>query len=84
LNPGGLTLEEALDLSLSTWEPARHPPQAAPLEPGPAKQPGAHAYLVDARDWHRLLSALDGREADVMVEAKGKEQALAPLGARIG
>jgi hypothetical protein len=26
-----------------------------------------------------LLDALDGRESDVMVEAKGKEQALVPL-----
>jgi hypothetical protein len=30
-----------------------------------------------------LLDALDGREADVMVEAKGKEQALVPLVAEI-
>jgi hypothetical protein len=42
------------------------------------------AGLGDARDWRSLLSALGGREADVMVEAKGKEQALAPLGVRIG
>jgi hypothetical protein len=31
----------------------------------------------------RYLDALGGREADVMVEAKGKEQALVPLGVRI-
>jgi hypothetical protein len=31
-----------------------------------------------------LLAALDGREADVMVEAKGKEQALMTLGGAIG
>ena len=30
-----------------------------------------------------LVEALDGREADVMVEAKGKEHALAPLGVEI-
>ena len=84
LNPGGLTLEGALDLSLSTWEPRGIRPKLHLSSQDPEKQTGAHAYLVDARDWHRLLSALDGREADVMVEAKGKEQALAPLGARIG
>jgi hypothetical protein len=39
---------------------------------------------VDLRDWHALLSALDGREADVMVEAKGKEHALVPMGVEIG
>ena len=84
LNPGGLTLAEALDFSLPTWEPRGIRPKLHLSSQDPAKQPGAHAYLVDVRDWHHLLSALDGREADVMVEAKGKEQALAPLGARIG
>jgi UV DNA damage endonuclease len=84
LNPGGLTLEEALDLSLPTWDSRGARPKLHLSSQDPAKQPGAHAYLVDARDWHHLLSALNDREADVMVEAKGKEQALAPLGTRIG
>jgi len=84
LNPGGLTLEEALELSMPTWEPRGIRPKLHLSSQDPAKQPGAHAYLVEARDWRRLLSALDGREADVMVEAKGKELALAPLGVRIG
>jgi UV DNA damage endonuclease len=84
LNPGGLTLEEALDLSLPTWEPRNARPKLHLSSQDPAKQPGAHAYLVDARDRRSLLSALGGREADVMIEAKGKELALAPLGVRIG
>jgi UV DNA damage endonuclease len=50
----------------------------------PEKRPGAHAYSVDLRDWRALLSALDGRETDVMVEAKGKEHALVPMGVEIG
>ncbi len=50
----------------------------------PQKQAGAHAYSVDLGDWYALLAALDGREADIMVEAKGKEQALMTLGAGIG
>jgi len=33
---------------------------------------------------YALLDALDGREADVMVEAKGKEQALVSFGIGIG
>ncbi len=49
----------------------------------PDKRPGAHAYAVDRRDWLALLAALDGRDADVMVEAKGKERALASLGVEI-
>jgi UV DNA damage endonuclease len=84
LNPGSLTLEEALDLSLPTWEGRGVRPKLHLSSQDPAKQAGAHAYLVEPRDWHSLLCALGGREADVMVEAKGKERALAPLGAAIG
>ena len=83
LNPGGLTLREALDLSLPTWELRRARPKVHLSSQDPHKQAGAHAYSVDLRDWYALLEALDGREADVMVEAKGKEHALIPLGFRI-
>ena len=84
LNPGGLTLDEALDLSLPTWEPRGVRPKLHLSSQDPVKQAGAHAYLVDVRDWQTLVSALGGREADVMIEAKGKEHALAPLGVEIG
>jgi UV DNA damage endonuclease len=84
LNPDGLTLEEALDLSLPTWEHRGVRPKMHLSSQDSAKQAGAHAYCVDARDWQTLVEALRGREADVMVEAKGKEYALAPLGVEIG
>jgi UV DNA damage endonuclease len=84
LNPGGLTLREALDLSLPTWELREARPKVHLSSQNPEKQAGAHAYLVDLGDCYALLDALDGREADIMVEAKGKEQALAPLGVEIG
>jgi UV DNA damage endonuclease len=84
LNPGGLTLEEALDLSLPTWEVRGARPKVHLSSQDPEKQSGAHAYSVEPADWHALRAALDHREADVMVEAKGKERALAPLGVRIG
>ena len=84
LNPGSLTLEEALNRSLPTWETRGVRPKLHLSSQDPAKQAGAHAYSVDSRDWQALLDALGGREADVMVEAKGKEHALAPLGVEIG
>lgn len=83
LNPGGLTLREALDLSLPTWKVRTARPKVHLSSQNPHKQAGAHAYSVDLRDWYALLDALGGREADVMVEAKGKEEALVPLGVRI-
>ena len=84
LNPGGLALREALDHSLPTWDLRRARPKIHLSSQDPEKQAGAHAYSVDLADWHALLAALDGREADVMVEAKGKEEALVPLGVGIG
>jgi UV DNA damage endonuclease len=83
LNPGDLTLKEAVDVSLPTWDLRRARPKVHLSSQDPEKQVGAHAYSVELRDWYTLLDALDGREADVMVEAKGKEQALVPLGVRI-
>lgn len=82
LNPGRRTLSEALDLSLPTWTNSR--PKLHLSSQDPTKRPGAHAYTVQEVDWHALIEALDGREADVMVEAKGKELALAPLGVSVG
>jgi UV DNA damage endonuclease len=84
LNPGGLALREALDLSLPTWKMRDARPKVHLSSQDPHKQVGAHAYSVDLRDWYALLAALDGRDADVMIEAKGKEQALVPLGVGIG
>ena len=83
LNPSGLTLEEALGLSLPTWEARGDTPKLHLSSQDPEKQPGAHAYSVDLLDWHALVDALCGREADVMVEAKGKEYALIPLGIKL-
>ncbi len=83
LNPGGLTLEEALDLSLPTWQTRGDRPKLHLSSQNPEKQAGAHAYSVEVADWETLVNALGGREADVMIEAKGKEQALVPLGVRL-
>lgn len=83
LNPAGLTLEAALDLSLPSWEYQGTRPKLHLSSQDPEKQPGAHAYYVYQADWEALVEALGGREADVMVEAKGKEQALVPLGITI-
>ncbi|HLM77490.1 MAG TPA: UV DNA damage repair endonuclease UvsE, partial [Rubrobacteraceae bacterium] len=76
LNSGCLTLEEAFDLSLPTWEDRRARPKLHLSSQDPEKQTGAHAYSVDLADWEALVGALGDREADVMVEAKGKEQAI--------
>lgn len=84
LNPGGLTLGEALDLSLPTWNVRASRPKVHVSSQNPDRQAGARAYYIDVADWSTLIQALGGREADVMVEAKGKEQALFPVGRDIG
>ncbi|QIN83241.1 UV DNA damage repair endonuclease UvsE [Rubrobacter tropicus] len=82
LNPGGLTLGEALDLALPTWEARGSRPKIHLSSQDPKKRPGAHAYSIEPDDWETVVGALDGRETDVMVEAKGKE--LAALGVAAG
>lgn len=82
LNPGGFTLEEALDLALPTWEARGDPPKLHISTQDPEKRPGAHAWEIDSGDWSGLVEALDGRRADVMAEAKGKELALSAMGIR--
>ena len=81
LNPGGLTLGEALDLALPTWEARGVRPKIHLSSQDPNKRPGAHAYSVRPEDWEVVVEALDGRETDVMVEAKGKELAALGVGA---
>jgi UV DNA damage endonuclease len=83
LNPGGLSLGEALDLALPTWGARDVRPKVHLSSQDPKKRPGAHAHSIEAEDWAAFLDALGGRETDVMVEAKGKELALEALGATV-
>jgi UV DNA damage endonuclease len=80
LNPGGLSLAESLDRALPTWNGRR--PKVHISSQDPQKNPGAHAFAIEKEDWEELGAALRGRSVDVMVEAKGKEQALDPREAR--
>lgn len=68
------------DLSLPAWESRGARPRLHLSRQDPEKQAGVHAYSVELADWQALVDALEGRAADVMVEAKGKELALIPLG----
>lgn len=76
LNPGGVSLCEAIDLALPTWN---RRPKFHLSSQDPDKIPGAHAYAIRPEDWQELREALAGRRVDVMVEAKGKEQAFAAI-----
>lgn len=74
LNPGRLSLKDALRLALATWETT---PKVHLSSQDPHRRPGAHAFRVSDGDWERLLDALP-RPAHVMVEAKGKEGGSTP------
>ena len=80
LNPGRLSLAGALDLTLPTWASRGVPPKVHISSQDPVKQPGAHAFGIDPADWTALAEAIGERDVDVMIEAKGKEQALIGLG----
>lgn len=76
LNPGTLSLKEAIELALPTW---KNRPKIHLSSQDTTKQPGAHAALILDSDWQMLLEALGEQEADIMVEAKDKERAVFPL-----
>jgi UV DNA damage endonuclease len=80
MNPGKLSLRSALDHALPTWTMRGVRPKVHISSQDPAKRPGAHAFGIDLGDWEELMEASGGREIDVMIEAKGKDRALAGLG----
>lgn len=81
LNPGGMSLRGALNLGLPTWarRRARVRPKLHISTQARAKPAGAHARGISLRDWDALMRALDGRQADIMLEAKDKDLALLRL-----
>jgi UV DNA damage endonuclease len=76
INPGSLDLRAAIDLALPIWSGR---PKVHLSSQDSVKQRGAHAWGVEPEDALTLFAALDGRPADIMVEAKGKEGAVLPL-----
>jgi len=68
------------DFSLTAWESRGTRPKLHLSSQNPEKQAGAHTYSVELAEWQALVDALEGRAANVTVEAKGKEHALVPLG----
>ena len=80
LNPGGIAIDEAVERSVASWQVRGDRPKVHLSSQDPAKQAGAHAFSIDADDLARLLAVLGDRDVDVMIEAKGKEQALIGLG----
>ncbi len=76
LNPGNLSLGEAIKLARPTWKTR---PKLHLSSQNPQKRPGAHHVSILPEDWDELLHALNGEVADIMVEAKGKEKAVLPL-----
>lgn len=82
LNPGRMGLAEAVAAARALWGDRR--PKLHLSSQDPEKQRGAHAGFIDCRDYEELAEACGG-QGDVMVEAKGKEQAVLALrGRRIG
>lgn len=78
LHPGGVSLAQALDLAFPTWR-GRGRPKVHLSSQDETKQAGAHAFAIRQEDVQILLAALPSPDVDIMVEAKGKEQAVLAL-----
>lgn len=81
LNPGNLSEEEAVDLAYDTWDQEkRGRPKYHLSTQAMGAKPGTHADHIDPADLVRMAELIGDRDADVMLEAKVKDQSL-PLDA---
>lgn len=83
-NPDGLTVQEATDLCLQTWEPTGREPYfhiSSPRNAWGSASPRPHADYIDPGDFPACWKGLT---ATVDVEAKAKELAVLQLMADLG
>lgn len=76
LNPGSMTLAQAVREAKPTW--GRRRPKLHLSSQDSAKLRGAHAPFIDPADFTQLVEAAAG-DTDIMIEAKAKEQAVFAL-----
>jgi UV DNA damage endonuclease len=69
----GESLAEALDLVAPTWK-GHGPAMLDYSSQDPEKRWGAHTASIDLEDFGEVLDVLWGRDVDVMLEIKDKEQ----------
>lgn len=76
-NPGETAFEDLLPRIFATWEAVDHVPKFHLSSPKSEKQIRAHADYVDIAFAMPFIKALKnyGRSADIMIEAKAKDQA---------
>jgi UV DNA damage endonuclease len=80
LNPGRLSIEEALTIALSTWED--DVPKIHYSEQAPDKRPGSHSeYLTPEKVRPYLMME---RSFDIMLECKAKDLALLEVREALG
>jgi UV DNA damage endonuclease len=80
VNPGSVGVEEAVRAAAATW-PSRLPPEVHLSSSASAARPRDHADYIAPEDARATLEALAdaGRDVDVMVEAKAKDEAVLRL-----
>ncbi|MEW6555681.1 MAG: UV DNA damage repair endonuclease UvsE [Actinomycetota bacterium] len=73
-NNRGEKLRPALVAAGSTWRQEDGVPMVDYSSQKKGARTGAHAYALDADDFHRFLRAARGLDRDVMLEVKNKER----------
>ena len=68
-----------LDRVYSTWSIGDGPPKLHYSTQRQAARTGAHADMINAREFNRFLRTLPRQDVDVMLEAKSKDKALLEL-----
>ncbi len=85
--PGGWAdrpVAEIMAEVASTWRVEDGLPKVHFSSQDPHKRPGAHAYWLDAADFHTFRAQLAHLTVDVMAECKGKDLALIRLREELG
>lgn len=79
VNPGAAPAGELLDDIFATWDGAARPPTVHVSSPRSEQEPRAHAPGVNPLQFRSFLTMLNGRDCDVMVEAKETDKAVLDL-----
>lgn len=74
-----LGLDEIIERCAGTWRLGDGPPKLHYSDQWPGKPPGSHSQTVDPAAFKRFYDIIRGRDFDVMLEVKDKEQSVLEL-----
>lgn len=75
----GETVRQAMSAMIKTWKKSDGAPMIDFSSQDKIKKKGAHSYYVDKKSFQKFLSDTSNVDKDIILEAKGKDEALTRL-----